>query len=288
MGGRTDRLIGGSEDGRQTVAKVISRPAISYSLMNALVTGASAGIGREMVFLLAARGYHVVLVARREERLEELVDDLPYGSTVIAQDLALPGAAQKLWETCRQKELSIDVLVNNAGFGKLGPHHDLELEDIERMNHLNITCLSSLCRLFGEQMKRRGQGCILNVGSITGYLPIPYFANYAASKAFVSSLTRALRTELRPHGVQVCLLNPGSTATEFGEIAQPGANYQKGKPQTMQASEVAEAGIVGLFADHAEIIPGPLNQALPLIVRLVPKSMLIRGAAHLMRSRMEG
>jgi short-subunit dehydrogenase len=256
--------------------------------MNALVTGASAGIGKEMVHLLAQRGYHVVMVARRKELLEELARELPYGGTVIAQDLALSGAAQKLWETCRENELPIDVLVNNAGFGKVGAHHELDPLDLERMNNLNITCLSSLCRLLGDEMKSRGQGCILNVGSTASYLPIPYLANYAASKAFVNSFTRALRAELRPFGVQVSLLNPGPTATEFPEIAQPGGGFSKGRPHILNAPEVAEAGIVGMFADHAEIIPGPLNQALPLVVRLVPKSMLIRGASHFMRARLEG
>jgi uncharacterized protein len=255
--------------------------------MNALVTGASAGIGKEMVYLLAERGYHLVLVARRKERLEAMAEELPYGATIIAQDLALPGSAQELWERCLEKELTIDVLVNNAGFGKLGAHHEIDLTDLERMNHLNTTCLSSLCRIFGDEMRRRGHGCILNVGSITGYLPIPYFANYAASKAFVSSLTRALRTELKPFGVQVSLLNPGPTATEFAEVATPSARSSKPNSRSMRATEVAEAGIVGMFADHAEIIPGPLNQALPLVVRLVPKSMLIRGAAYFMRARME-
>ena len=255
--------------------------------MNALVTGASAGIGKEMVSLLAQRGYHVVMVARRQERLEELLEDLPYGGTVIAQDLALPGAARRLWEACQEKNLVIDVLVNNAGFGKIGPHCELDPEQLESMNSLNVTCLSSLCRLFGEDMRKRGQGCILNVGSTASYLPIPYFANYAATKAFVNSFTRALRAELMPHGVQVSLLNPGPTHSEFGEIAQPDGKFYRGKPGVMDAPEVAEAGVVGLFADHAEIVPGPFNQALPLIVRLLPKSALIKGAAHVMGSRLE-
>ncbi|MFA7482466.1 MAG: SDR family oxidoreductase [Vulcanimicrobiota bacterium] len=255
--------------------------------MNALITGASAGIGKEMVSLLAQRGYHVVLVARRKERLEAMLSDLPYGGTVIAQDLALPGAAKALWETCREKELSIDVLVNNAGFGKVGRHCELDLDHLEQMNNLNVTCLSSLCRLFGEEMKKRGRGCILNVGSTASYLPIPYFANYAASKAFVSSFTRALRAELMPRGVQVSLLNPGPTHSEFGDVAQGGEAFYRGKPMVMEAPEVAEAGIVGMFADHAEIVPGPLNQALPLIVRLLPKSFLIKGAGHVMGSRLD-
>lgn len=206
---------------------------------------------------------------------------------MIVQDLAAPNSAQALWDTCQEKELAVEVLINNAGFGKVASHVDVCPAEIERMNLLNINCLASLCRLFGEEMKAKGQGCILNIGSMAGYLPIPYFANYAASKAFVNSFTRSLRAELRPHGVQVSLLNPGPTETEFGDVAQSKGDFINGKPHTMQAKEVAEAGILGLFADHAEIVPGPANQALSLLVRLLPKSALIRAMAHYMGSRLE-
>ena len=254
--------------------------------MNALVTGASSGIGEEMVYLLAQRGYHVVLVARREQKMQEIAKDLPYGATVLAQDLSLPGAAGKLYETCEEMGLTIDVLINNAGFGRVEPHIKVAPELVEQMNHLNVTCLASLCRLFGEDMKRRGQGCILNVGSTASYLPIPYMANYAATKAFVNSFTRALRAELRPFGLQVCLLNPGPTETEFGERAQENGNFTKGKPGVMSAKEVAEIGITGLFADHAEIVPGPFNQAMPFLLRLIPKSFVIRTTANWLRARL--
>lgn len=255
--------------------------------MNALVTGASSGIGKEMVSLLAERGYHIVMVARRKEKMERLAEDLPYGATVIGQDLAEPGAASKLFQVCREKELSIDVLVNNAGFGRVEPHTKVDPEQVERMIHLNVTCLASLCRLFGEEMRNRGEGCILNVGSVVGYLPVPFMANYAATKAFVGSFTRSLRAELRPHGVQVSLLNPGSTDTEFGDVAQDNGQFNKGKPGVMSAKEVAEIGITGLFADHAEIIPGPINQAVPLLLRLLPKSVIIRGIGNWLRDRID-
>ena len=256
------------------------------SSMNALVTGASAGIGKEMVYLLAQRGYHVVLVARRAARLEELAGVLAHGATVIAQDLSLPGAAAKLYESCRQKELHIDVLINNAGFGKVGGHVEIETEDLEQMNHLNVTCLSSLCRLFGQDMKSRGAGCILNVGSTASYVPVPYFANYAAGKAFVNSFTRGLRAELRPYGIQVSLLNPGPTHTEFGARAKESGDFIGNQAYVMSAKEVAELGISGLFADHAEIIPGAINQSLPFLAKILPKSLLIRGASYFMKSRL--
>jgi uncharacterized protein len=254
--------------------------------MNALVTGASSGIGEEMVYLLSQRGYHVVMVARREERMKEIAPRLNYGATIICQDLSEPGAARRLFDTCQERELQIDVLINNAGFGRVEPHICVDPDRLERMNHLNVTCLASLCRLFGEQMKTRNEGCILNVGSTASYLPIPFMANYAATKAFVNSFTRALRAELKPHGIQVSLLNPGPTQTEFGKLAQETGDFVAGKPGVMTAKEVAEMGIQGLFADHAEIIPGPFNQALPFLVKLLPKSLVIRATGNWMRERL--
>ena len=253
--------------------------------MNALVTGASSGIGKEMVYLLAQRGYHIVMVARRGEEMKKISEGLPHGATIVEQDLSEPNAALKLFETCRQKELTIDVLINNAGFGRVEPHCKIDLDQLERMNHLNITCLASTCRLFGEEMKKRGEGCILNVGSTASYLPIPYMANYAATKAFVNSFTRAIRAELKPFGVQVCLLNPGPTKTEFGQRAQDEGDFIDGKPGVMTAPEVAAIGITGMFANHAEIVPGAINQALPFLVKILPKSFVIRTAASWLRSR---
>ena len=200
-----------------------------------------------MAYLLSQRGYHLILVARREKELQAIASELSHGATVIAQDLSEPGSAQKLYNACRQKELQVDVLINNAGFGRVETHCHADLERLEQMNHLNITCLSSLSKLFGHDMAKRREGCILNVGSTASYLPLPFMANYAATKAFVNSFTRALRAELRPHGVQVCLLNPGPTQTEFGTRARDHGDFIKEQPGVMTAQEVASAGISGLF-----------------------------------------
>jgi short-subunit dehydrogenase len=247
--------------------------------MNALVTGASSGIGKEIALLLAERGYHIVLVARREKELNELAEQLSYGATVIAQDLGAPGAAKALFDAVRQKELDIEVLVNNAGFGRAEEHLATDIDTLESMNHLNITCLASLCRLFGEPMKSRGHGAILNVGSTAAYLPIPYMANYAASKAFVSSFTRAFRFEMAPHGVQVSLLSPGATVTEFGLRAQNEGDFLKNKPGLMSAKEVAAAGLEALFADVGEAVPGWMNKAMIIVLKFVPAPVVVRLAS---------
>lgn len=247
--------------------------------MNALVTGASSGIGKELALLLAERGYHLVLVARREKELQELATYCRYGATVIAQDLGEPEAALKLHQAVRQKELEIDVLINNAGFGRVQEHNAIPVEQIESMNALNISTLASLCRLFGEDMKQRGQGSILNVGSTAAYLAIPHMANYAASKAFVASFTRAFRFEMAPYGVQVSLLTPGPTLTEFGQRAKDGRDFLANKPGVMSAREVAQAGLNALFADIGEAIPGGLNKTLCIASRFLPTPVLTRFAA---------
>lgn len=247
--------------------------------MNALVTGASSGIGKEIALLLAERGYHLVLVARREKELMELAERCTYGATVMAQDLGVPGAASQLFEAVRTRELEIEVLVNNAGFGRAEEHVDTDLAALETMNQLNMTTLSSLCRLFGQEMKRRGHGSILNVGSTAAYLAVPHMANYAASKAFVASFTRAFRYEMAPHGVQVSLLSPGATQTEFGLRARDGGDFLKGKPGLMSAQEVARAGVEALFADVGEVIPGGLNKAMRYAVRFAPTALVTRLAS---------
>ncbi len=243
--------------------------------MNALVTGASSGIGKEIATLLAARGYHLILVARRRDLLDELAAQLPYGATVIERDLAQPGAAEALFAEVRTQELEVQVLVNNAGFGRVGDLCDCDLRTIEEMNYLNMVTLASLCRLFAEPMLAKGEGSILNLGSVAGNMPIPGMSNYAATKSFVSSFSWGLYRELRPKGVQVCLLTPGPTISEFGSIAKPDGDFYSGKPGVMTAHEVAQAGLEALFAGEPEVIPGPYNRAVPFLLRLLPKRWVV-------------
>lgn len=244
--------------------------------MNALVTGASSGIGREIALILAERGYHLVLVARRKAELDDLASQCRYGATVIVADLGLPNAAQSLFEEVRRREISVEVLINNAGFGKVEEHSKIPLEQLESMNLLNMVTLCSLCRLFGEDMRRRGHGSILNVGSTAAYLAIPHMANYAASKAYVASFTRAFRFEMAPYGVQVSLLSPGPTLTEFGKRARDDGKFLQGKPGLMTAKDVAQAGVDAMFSDIGEVVPGWLNKTLRLTIPFIPTSVVAR------------
>jgi short-subunit dehydrogenase len=210
----------------------------------ALITGASAGIGEELARIHAAQGGDLILVARREERLESLAAELraEFSITVdvIASDLAQPGAAALLAEAVAAKGLVVDVLVNNAGFGGHGKFHDADLDREQRMIQLNITALTELTHLFLQGMVERGEGKVLNVGSTAGFLPGPLQAVYYASKAYVNSFSQAIANELEGSGVTVTVLCPGPVATEFQEAADLGG--VRGFELAADARSVAQCG----------------------------------------------
>ncbi|MGE0495852.1 MAG: SDR family NAD(P)-dependent oxidoreductase [Vulcanimicrobiota bacterium] len=253
--------------------------------MRALVTGASSGIGLEMAKLLGQRGYHLILTARTAEPMQALAEALPYGATVIPLDLAQPGAARQLFEACRERELEIEVLVNNAGFGKVIRHENLQLSTLTGMCQLNMVALSELCALFGQSMREAGRGYILNVASTAGFFPLPYFANYAATKAFVRSLSLALSHEYEEYGVKVCCLNPGPTITGFGKRAKP-----RGKElfatTGMAAEEVARQGLDALFSGRREVITGLANTVLARLGAVLPHSLVLKLGAKNFRARL--
>ncbi|MFT4769639.1 MAG: short-subunit dehydrogenase, partial [Glaciecola sp.] len=187
----------------------------------ALITGASAGIGEELARVHAEKGGHLILVARRKDRLESIATQLraEHGVQVqvIAADLAKPGAAKKLMADVDALGTQVDVLINNAGFGGHGKFHESGLERDQRMMQLNMVALTELAYYFAQGMVERGAGKILNVGSTAGFLPGPLQAVYYASKAYVNSFSQAIANELEGTGVTVTVLCPGPVATEFQE-----------------------------------------------------------------------
>lgn len=190
-------------------------------MSTALITGASSGIGRALALEHAAAGGDLVIVARRRDRLEALAETIRerHGVSVRVEclDLGGDGAVDRLHEACR--DLEIDWLVNNAGFGGLGRFDRQPLADSEAMIRLNVSVLTALCHRFVQPMIERGRGRILNVGSTAGFVPGPLQAVYYASKAYVNSFSLALGHELRDTGVSVTVLAPGPVATEFMEVA---------------------------------------------------------------------
>jgi uncharacterized protein len=238
----------------------------------ALVTGASAGLGVEFARQLSKRGYALVLAARRKERLEELAAELG-NARAVAVDLSKASAAAKLMADIEANGETVDLLVNNAGFGLIGRFAELDAKRERQMIDLNIGVLTDLCRAVAPGMIERKAGGIINVASTAAFQPGPKMALYFATKAFVLSLTEALHEELKPHGIKVSCLCPGPTRTEFGDVAGFGGNGLFDKV-AMEAPEVVAVGLRGLDKNKAVVVPGILNKLSANSGRFAPRAVV--------------
>ena len=238
----------------------------------ALVTGASAGLGVEFARQLSKRGHRLVLAARRKDRLEELAKELG-NARAVAIDLSQEGSAAQLLADVESHSESVDLLVNNAGFGLIGRFAELDAKRERQMIDLNVGTLTDLCRAVAPQMIARKSGGILNVASTAAFQPGPKMAVYFATKAFVLSLTEALHEELKPHGIAVTCLCPGPTSTEFGDVAGFGGNGMFDKV-AMDSPEVVKAGLEGLDKNKAVVVPGLVNKVGASSTRFAPRSVV--------------
>lgn len=242
----------------------------------ALVTGASAGIGRELARILAA-DHDLILTARREPELRALAADLaPATCRVIPIDLAEPAGARALFDAVAATGLKVDVLVNNAGFGDLRPFASADLGKMLRMIQLNVTALTELTGLFLPGMIARGHGRILNVGSVAGFQPGPLMAVYYATKAYVNSFSEALSCELAGTGVTVTCLCPGPTESEFAAVAGFQENRFFSVGSMAGSRSVAVAGVNALRRGKRLIITGARNRVLIFAERFAPRGLVIR------------
>lgn len=194
----------------------------SFKDKTVLITGASSGIGLAMTNDLADRGAHLVLVARSENKLEEVaasVRNKGQQATVVAMDLSEVNAAEKLYHKIVDKGLAIDLLINNAGYGRWGEFTAYERSDYHKMIQLNIAALTDLCHLFLPDMEKRGNGGVINVASVAAFGPVPYGNVYSATKAYVLTFTEALNYEYRDKGIHTMALCPGATESKFMEVA---------------------------------------------------------------------
>src|SRR5205809_2978194 len=230
---------------------------------NALITGASAGIGREFARQLAGRARSMILVARRDERLVELADQLQREHPKLLVhirkvDLADLGQLHAFLKRLDREQLEVDLLINNAGLGDSGPFAESDPDRNKEMTVVNVATLTLVTRHLLPRMIAQHRGAILNVSSSAGFLPIPGSAVYAATKAYVTSFSEALRAELRGTGVSVCALCPGPVRTEFQEVAKrPGGQPEMGsKIFLVSVRQVARAGLAALEADRPVVIPG--------------------------------
>ncbi|WP_413306661.1 SDR family oxidoreductase [Bacillus sp. 1P10SD] len=238
----------------------------------ALITGATSGLGYEFAKLFAKDGYNLVLVARNESTLNELKQTYSNVEvTVIPKDLSVPGAAKEVYEEVEQNGISVDVLVNNAGFGLMGKFDELELEKQSNMIQLNITALTELTYYFLPKMKQRKSGRILNVASTAAFQPGPLMAVYFASKAYVLSFSEALVEELAGTGVTVTTLCPGATKTNFGVVAS--VENSKMFSSAMSSDVVAKQGYEALMHGKRVIVTGGLNKAGVLGAKFMPRNL---------------
>ena len=238
----------------------------------ALITGASAGLGVEFARALSERGHRLVLVARRKDRLDALVKELGK-ARAVALDLSKSGLAAKLMADIAANGETVDVLVNNAGFGLIGRFAELDAKREREMIDLNVGTLTDLCRAVAPAMVKRKSGAILNVASTAAFQPGPKMAVYFATKAFVLSLSEALHEELKPHGITVSCLCPGPTRTEFGEVAGFGGNSLFDRV-AMSANEVVKTGLEGLDKNRAVVVTGWLNKIGAASTRFAPRGVV--------------
>lgn len=248
---------------------------------NALITGASAGIGREFARQLAGRARSMILVARRDERLIELADHLKREHPKLVVhvrkvDLGNPDQLQDFLESLDREKLEVDFLINNAGLGDSGPFAESDPDRNKEMTVVNVEALTLVTRHLLPPMIAKHRGAILNVSSSAGFVPIPLSAVYAATKAYVTSFSEALRAELHGTGISVCALCPGPVVTEFQQVAkrdgvQPdiGPNFL-----VVTAEQVVRDALAAVETDRPLIIPGFAMNVLMLVARLMPMPVL--------------
>lgn len=246
----------------------------------ALITGASTGIGKELAHIHAEKGGDLIIVARSEDKLNELKKELEskYGIQlmVIAKDLAKPEAPKEIYEEVKKSGIEIDYLINNAGFGALGKFHELDWDRQYTMINLNITALTTLSHLFLPDFVKRNQGKILNVSSTASFMPGPLQAVYFATKAYVTFLSNALAEELHDTNITVTNLMPGATETEFG--ATSGMDKTEVFQKTVSARSVAEDGYNGMIKGKLDVISGlrTSQKMMMSMIPFMPKKMLLK------------
>lgn len=243
-----------------------------------VITGASAGIGVALAHVFARNGFALALVARREDRLHKLADEIAATGAprpiVIGCDLFKPGATAEIAAALAAQGAEPQYVVNNAGFGLVGLAETRDREEQLAMIDLNVRVLTELSLAFVASLARN-KGGILNVGSMAGFLPGPGMAVYYATKAYVLSFSEALHSELKPRGVRVTVLCPGPVPTEFAARAGVSKGLAPGM-LTQTAETVAEAGYRGLMNGTRTVVPGIANKLVTVLIRIIPRRLVLR------------
>lgn len=254
----------------------------------ALVTGASAGIGKALAEELARGGTNLVLTARRRDRLDSLAQQLSaeykIQTKIFLADLVQPDAPQKIFQFTKDEGLEVDLLINNAGFGAYGEFHSVELHRLVDMVQVNCSAVVHLTRLFLPEMVARRRGDILILASTASFQGVPYISTYAATKAFDLIFAEGLAEETKPYGVRVCALCPGSTESEFADVAGQ-TEVAAAKRHRETAEKVARVGLRALAAGKSYVISGVGNYLGAQSQRLVPRRLVTSVAARMFRPR---
>lgn len=241
----------------------------------ALVTGASRGIGFALAEGLAQRGYRLIAVGRSEERLEvarrQLIEGGASEVVCLALDLAVEGAAQRLYAECRERGLEVEVLVNNAGAFIYRNLCDLEQSRVESLLRLHVVATTELCRLFARDMRARGRGYILNISSYAAWLPLAGLSLYAPTKSYLRDFSYALRDELSDCGVSVTVVLPAGVATDLYGLAERYQRLGLRLGVLLSPEMVACKALWGLFAGRRRVVPGWMNRVLLPVVSHLPK-----------------
>ena len=247
--------------------------------MNALITGASKGIGKQIAVELAKKNFDLLLIARSASQLEAVAKELraKYGVKVdfLATDLSANHSAETVFSWVNQHNYQIAVLVNNAGYGLAGLYEEVTLEQNRDMMNLNMITLSEMCQVFLPMLKRNSQAYILNIASSTAYQAIPRMAIYAATKVFVLNFSRALKYELNESPVSVTCICPGATDTNFNDRASiPDKARKAAEKVVMTPEDVAKISVDAMFAGKTEVIPGVVNKLGAVLAWLAPKALI--------------
>lgn len=255
-----------------------------------LITGASSGIGEEFARRLAARKHNLVLVARSEEKLRVLCDELKAKHAInahyISLDLMDLDADSRIFEETEKLGMEVDWLINNAGFGSMGDFAKLDLEKELEIINLNISALVALTHRYLGKMRERKSGTIINVSSAAGFQPIPFMATYAATKAFVTSFSEAVAEENRPFGINVMALCPGPTKTNFFEASDIDETAMLKGQQPVE--EVVETALKAVDKGRSKIVSGWVNYLGAVLGAVVPNSLITRTVAKTLRPKFQG
>ncbi len=269
----------------------------SFSGKTALVTGASTGIGLAIANELSRRGAVVILTARSTDKLEAAAAAIRRKkgiAHVFSADLSEPEAAEKLHDEITVAGLEVDLLINNAGYGRWGDFGEFERSDYAKMIQLNITALTELCHLFIPAMVDRGGGGVINIGSTASFLPVPFASVYSASKAYVLLFTDALRYEYADKNVRIMTICPGATDSEFRTVAAEKSPDVQSANAAMEAKgdvgippeEVAVDGLDAFLKDKVYVVTGKGNGKFAMLPRFLPRARVIKMVGDTFRKRL--